>query len=312
MFTKPGSYLGDTWYLIEDDTAHLFYLTCPQSTPRHQRWSIAHATSSDLVDWIDHGIILDPGEPGEWDGISTATGSVLKFDGRYYMAYTGNWAGPNPSAGLAVSEDLYSWEKLPGNPVTSIDESLYSATPNLAWNQPLWRDPFLFREDEHIHQLVTAAKIGAPPEVAGTVGLAVTTDMQTWEILPPLDVPALAQDLECPKLSKIGTRYYLTVSISKAIIGPHLKALQPAEQTVNTAYTLVADAFEGPYTLHGSGRILDTQKWGAPYACEPVCFRGEYFLMGTLWNDDRPDAVCNPIPIEPTEHGFKARERHPS
>lgn len=310
MFTKSGHHIGDTWYFVQPDRVHMFYLTCPLGVPRHTRWSVGHAVSDNLIDWQDCDIVLEPGEPNSWDGICLATGSVTAFDGRYYMAYTGSFAGPDPAVGLAVSTDLHEWEKLPNNPVTTIDRVHYSDKPNLAWGQPRWRDPFLFQEHGRIHQLVTAAGPDAPDDVNGTVALAVSTDMTKWEILPPLDVPRMAQDLECPKLSKIGTRYYLTVSISGEIAGPELRSLQPDGLPAATAYTLVSDSFGGPYTLCGAGRILEDNSWGSPYACEPVLFRGEYFLLGTVWSDETLDYVCNPIPLVATEKGFKAQQRH--
>jgi beta-fructofuranosidase len=306
MFTKPGHHIGDTWYFVQSDCVHMFYLTCPLAVPRHTRWSIGHAVSHNLVDWQDVGIVLQPGAPGSWDGICLATGSVTAFDGRYYMAYTGNFA----AVGLAVSTDLHEWEKLPNNPVTAIDRVHYSDKPNLAWKQPRWRDPFLFQEQGKVYQLVTAAKLSGPEETAGTVAVACSFDMKRWEILPPLDVPGLAQDLECPKLARIGKRYYLTVSISDAIAGCQLRDRQPEGLPIATAYTLVSDSFGGPYTLCGAGRILEDNSWGSPYACEPVPFRGEYFLLGTVWSNEKLDSVCDPIPIVATEEGFRAQQGH--
>jgi hypothetical protein len=78
--------------------------------------------------------------------------------------------------------------------------------------------------------------------------------MKTWELLPPLDVPEIAQDLECPKLFKIDSQYYLTVSISDQIAAPELRTRQPKGLPVSTSYSLVSDRFEGPYTIHGAGR----------------------------------------------------------
>ena len=196
-------------------------------------------------------------------------------------------------------------------PVLAIDDQLYTSSPNLAWDQPVWRDPFLFEESGTYYQLITAADPHRPPEVSGTVALAQSVDLKNWTLLPPLDVPAIAQDLECPKLCKIDGRYYLTVSISRGIIGPELLAQQPEGLLIDTAYTLVADSFQGPYTIHGSGRILEDETWcnPYPYACEPVCFKGKYFLLGTIWTPNSLYAVCDPIPLEATDIGFKAHAR---
>ena len=285
----------------------MFYLTCPQEIPRHRRWWIGHAVSQDLVTWDDCGIILEPGPSGSWDGLCPATGSVVEFQGQYYMAYTGNFAGPEPTTGIAISDDLHGWRKLDSNPVTRIDGVLYSAAPNLAWKQPRWRDPFLYREGDSVYQLVTAAKPDAPAEVSGTVGLAVSSDMKSWKLLPPLDVPELAQDLECPKIAKVHGRYILSFSVSEKIMGPDLRSRQPAGLPLSTTFSMVSNSLTGPYQIHGSGRILESIHWGSPYACEPVFFKGQHYLLGTVWSDTTDDMVCDPISIEPTAEGFKAR-----
>ena len=44
------------------------------------------------------------------------------------MAYTGDWFGPRPATGLAVSQDLRAWNEVPGNPITTIDERHYTAS----------------------------------------------------------------------------------------------------------------------------------------------------------------------------------------
>src|SRR5512139_362929 len=107
MLKHPGNHLGDSWYFIEGDVAHCFYLTCPEGVERHTAWDIGHATSTNLVDWKIVDIILRRGAPGSYDGRCAATGSVIKAYGRYWLAYTGNWNGPKPCVAIAVSDNLY-------------------------------------------------------------------------------------------------------------------------------------------------------------------------------------------------------------
>jgi len=131
--------------------------------------------------------------------------------------------------------------------------------------------------------------------------------MQSWTLLPPLDAPELAQDLECPKIAKIDGRYILSFSVSEKIMGPELRSRQPADLPLSTTFSMVSDSLTGPYQIHGSARILESNQWGSPYACEPVFFKGQHYLLGTVWSDTTDDTVCDPIPIEPTAKGFKAR-----
>lgn len=143
MLVHPGNHIGDSWYYIDGETVHCFYLTCPDNIERHTAWDIGHATSRDLVTWQLHDPVLRKGDPGTYDGICPATGSVLRFRGRYWMAYTGNWSGPEPTVAIAVSDDLFNWEKLPENPVTRIDPRYYDDIPRRPPRDWLhWRDPF--------------------------------------------------------------------------------------------------------------------------------------------------------------------------
>lgn len=126
MLKDPGKHIGDTWYYIEENICHCFYLTCPDTQPRHQCWDIAHATSRDLIHWTKHGIVIPKGQDGEWDCSCLSTGSVIRFDNRYWMAYSGKWDGEIVQIGLAVSDDLHTWKKCNWNPVCKPDGELYA------------------------------------------------------------------------------------------------------------------------------------------------------------------------------------------
>ena len=60
----------------------------------------------------------------EWDDLLLGTGSVMRREGRYWAAYSASSTTDSSfeeryrvqRVGIAVSEDLISWEKLPENP----------------------------------------------------------------------------------------------------------------------------------------------------------------------------------------------------
>ncbi|MCB0182456.1 MAG: hypothetical protein KDI62_29800, partial [Anaerolineae bacterium] len=213
MLIHPGNYIGDTWYYVDNDTIHCFYLTCPNTIERHISWDIAHATSTNLTDWTLHGVILRKGEPDAYDGRCPATGSVIRFKDRYWLAYTGNWNGPQPVAAMAVSDDLFNWEKLPNNPVTQIDPAYYDDTSRRPLRDWLhWRDPFLFEYEGAVYHYVCANKNNGPIDERGTLGLAKTTDMLTWQVLPPPQVDPVCTEMECPQVHHVDGRYYLIFS----------------------------------------------------------------------------------------------------
>ena len=91
MLIHPGHHIGDSWYTIAGDTIHCYYLTCPDSIERHTAWDIGHATSTNLVDWDIQSLVLRKGPPGSYDGRCPATGSVLRFNDRYWLAVGGTY-----------------------------------------------------------------------------------------------------------------------------------------------------------------------------------------------------------------------------
>jgi len=124
----------DPWLLEVDGKYHLFLSVAKRTaTTRdssHDTLDIfntgecisatALATSTDLDHWDWQGIVLQSGGEG-WDQYCRRINSVLPLGGRYYAFYDGS-AGHHENyeekTGLAVSNDLKSWEVLsPDGPV---------------------------------------------------------------------------------------------------------------------------------------------------------------------------------------------------
>src|SRR5947207_376145 len=119
MLIDAGHHLGDSWFHVGGDgLAHCYYLVCPDSVARHTAWDIAHATSRDLVNWDLHGIVIERGAQGDWDGGCLATGSVVAICSGYLLAYTARWNEVGVATGFATSPDLFTWTKDPANPAT--------------------------------------------------------------------------------------------------------------------------------------------------------------------------------------------------
>ena len=123
MFCVDGLFIGDPWFYVDGNVAHMWFLCMPEAMGRDQRWQhwdIGHAVSRDLHNWEYRGLALERGWGDAWDSQKLATGSVIKHDGKYWMAYTGHrrqWLNIQ-RAGMAWSTDLESWHKYEGNPVT--------------------------------------------------------------------------------------------------------------------------------------------------------------------------------------------------
>lgn len=309
MYCIPNHHLGDTWYHVEVDRIHMFHLACPDSVERHTQWSIGHASSDDLANWHRHADVLhsDPDDPLR---SCLATGSVARWNGRTLMAVVGNHNSPDPRTLFLESDDLNHWNVLDGIGF-GIDGTMYTRRGSKPFKNPRWRDPFLYEEGGWLYCLMTAAVEAAPEDSDGVVGVLRTRDLENWEYLPPLQIPRIGTDLECPKLYRIDGRYHLLVSLFNVLQAPGFAALQPQSLNTSTTFSLVADTLSGPYHYSCDGRVLHQDVPGFPYACEAVRWKGNWSLLGTCWSDRKGDSICSPVPIIPTPHGFRSGQTCP-
>ena len=181
MFRLNGHSIGDAWYYEAGDAVHMYFLTRPEAGA--VGWDIGHATTRDLVNWEFLGLALTRGAPGSWDDKSLATGSVVLRDDRYWMAFTGHKIDEPlfvQRVGMAVSDDLVRWEKLPENPTSEADPAYYELVSTGERTLTHWRDPFLLDTGEEVVQYVCARRTDGDIFSRGTVGLARSGDMHNW------------------------------------------------------------------------------------------------------------------------------------
>lgn len=197
-FNRPDYWVWDFWFADDGERFHLFYLHAPKSLGhpdlRHRNARIGHATSTDLLNWADHGQVFDAGAPGTFDGSATWTGSIVRDDaGLWRMFYTGSlFLSPDTFAnmetiGHATSSDLFTWTKQPG-PVCVADPEIYEVLGGSSWPEEAWRDPWVFRNpgDRLWHMLITArGQDGTEPD-RGLMGYATSPDLESWTVQKPL------------------------------------------------------------------------------------------------------------------------------
>jgi len=109
--------------VVHEDKVHLFYVKISDGGYR-----VHLATSDDGVRFVEEPAgrpVLDVGPAGSWDGYTVTTPKVFRDGDRWCMSFAGDGKRlDDPTGiGLAFSEDLYSWEKLPGNPVFSVGDA---------------------------------------------------------------------------------------------------------------------------------------------------------------------------------------------
>jgi len=138
-FEDPG-YIVWCGALIRDEEGkyHLFYSRWPRDLG-HYAWvthsEVAHAVADQLQGPFKFVDVALPARGAEyWDGLCTHNPTVVSFDGKFYLYYTGNTGDGKPSQGLnwihrnnqrigvAVADH-------PNGPWTRMDEPLIVPTP---------------------------------------------------------------------------------------------------------------------------------------------------------------------------------------
>lgn len=197
-FGLTDSWVWDFWLADDGTTFHLYYLHAPKSLGdpalRHRNARIGHATSEDLSNWVNRGVVLQPDNSAAFDATSTWTGSVLQGpDGLWRMFYTGArfYETHNIEAiGVATSPDLYTWTKQPGI-VIEADGRWYERYGDSTWPEEAWRDPWVFADPagKGWHMLITARAKEGEVDNRGVIGHAASPDLERWEVRPPLSRP---------------------------------------------------------------------------------------------------------------------------
>lgn len=306
-FARPEHWLWDFWLADDGEQFHIFYLHAPRSLGnpdlRHRHARIGHARSPDLRNWTDHGQIFDAGPEGSFDGTANWTGSVVRgHDGRWRLYYTGSrFLSPDNNSnietiGMAVSDDLFNWTKLPG-PICVADPRWYETLGTSAWPEEAWRDPWVFpdADGETWHMLITARANVGDAMHRGVVGHAVSTDMEHWGVRPPLSDPGKDfAHLEVFQTFTIGGQNYLLFSCD----APRLGGSRAGER--GGIWYMPTGSFAGRHDP-AQAHLLATQRL---YAGRVVRERhGQWALMGFENGPPFTGRISDPIPITVHEDG---------
>jgi len=258
-FIPEQHYLWDFWLVSPhewgDSSApyHLYYLQAPRtlSDPylRHGAAAVGHAISHGLRQWVNRGTALEASRPGSWDDQAIWTGSVTVRDGLAYMFYTGLCKaekGLVQRIGLAVSTDLEHWERHPGNPLVEVDTRWYEPQGTEQLEAQTWRDPYvIYSSDEETYYMFLSARVNTGPyDGRGVIGLARSTNLLSWEVLPPVSMPGDFTEMEVPQVVPMNGQYYLLFCATR-----HAAARLSSAGATSWSGThyLVADQLTGPY-----------------------------------------------------------------
>lgn len=262
-FARADHWVWDFWLADDGESFHLYYLHAPHSLGdpdlRHRNARVGHATSHDLRTWDDHGEVLAPGGPGDFDESATWTGSIVRAaDGSWRMFYTGaRFLADDSNAnvetvGVARSTDLFTWTKL-ADPIVRADPEWYETLATGTWREEAWRDPWVFRQGDEWRMLVTARSREGDSLDRAVIGLATSPDLESWTVRPPASRPGSGfMHAEVPQYLEVESRGVLLFSCDS----PHL-AGERAARSERGGIWAVEVTDDGEYPLERATRILD-------------------------------------------------------
>lgn len=197
MLRLAASWVWDFWIADDGDRYHLFFLKAPRALldpdRRHWRATIGHATSTDLTSWTEHPDAVLPDDSPAFDDLATWTGSVVRQDDglwrMFYTAVSRSEGGLSQRISSVVSDDLFTWRREPDRQVLEPDPRWYETADSREWPDQAWRDPWVFRDEDGWHMLITARANHGAADDRGVIGHATSPDLVTWTIQPPLSEP---------------------------------------------------------------------------------------------------------------------------
>lgn len=262
MLRLASSWVWDFWIADDGDRYHLFFLKASRALMdpdrRHWRATIGHATSADLANWTEHADAVIPDDSPAFDDLATWTGSVVRDDdGKWRMFYTAvNRAegGLTQRISSVVSEDLFRWDREPGRQVLEPDSEWYETTETRRWPDQAWRDPWVFREHDTWHMLVTARANHGDADDRGVIGHATSPDLVTWTVRPPLSQPGAGfGHIEVVQTATIDGQ---SVGIFSCL-GSELSEGRRERDPIGGVWAFPTDSLEGPFKTEESYRITD-------------------------------------------------------
>ncbi|GIG28507.1 glycosyl hydrolase family 32 [Cellulomonas marina] len=301
MLKLADHWVWDSWTAYDGTHHHLFFLRASRALlepdRRHLRASIGHARSTDLRSWELLPDALVAADPDAWDDQATWTGSVVRADdGSWRMFYTGVSRadrGLVQRIGVARSDDLVVWERLPG-PVTSADPRWYETLDQGTWFDEAWRDPWVLRDPDGDgwHMLVTARVRTGDPIGRSVVGHARSQDLEHWEVGPPLTSPAGFGQLEVTQVEVVdGLPVLIFCCLSE-----HLSPERRQEWTGGGMWVVPGESLLGPWDFSRAHTFDHPSLYAARLVQDPVL---GWSLIGFRDTEDGQfvGEITDPLPV---------------
>lgn len=225
------------------------------------------------------------------------------------MLYTGiNRAegGLIQRIGLAVSDDLLTWRKHPGNPVLEADGRWYELLDLTSWRDQSWRDPWLYRDadDGSFHALITARAADGAADGRGVIGHARSPDLVHWQVLEPVTAPGEFAQVEVPQLVQLnGHRHILFSAHAEDHSRQRRGRLGPGP---GGTFAFTAATSASPYRVSAVPVADHDGPFGELYAGKLVEAQpGDWLFLASRIgrNGAFPGELTDPLPVRQDQHG---------
>ena len=308
MLRLTDRWIWDSWYAVHEGRHHAFYLQADRSLGdpewRHRHPSVGHAVSDNLRDWEVLPDALAPSADPAFDDWTTWTGSIVRDDsGTWWMFYTGSRhadEGLIQRIGAARSADLLTWDKVSPDALVTSDPRWYEQLGTAQWYDEAWRDPFVFRYttdhdgegDGRWHMLITARATHGPDAGRGVVGHAVSDDLLSWDVLPPITQPHTGfGQLEVNQVEVIDGIPTLLFCCDT----PQLDADGLARHGRGGVFSVTGRSLLGPFDIAAARRFDHDDL----YAARLVSHKGRWHLIGfrNIGPDGFIGELSDPVPV---------------
>lgn len=271
-YQHPNTWFGDCMPFAKDGVFYLFHQRDTRNPdPFGEPFGWALVTTTDFVDFVDHGEVILRGDDDAQDQFIFA-GSIFEANGQYYAMYTG-YNRDYPALGkpsqvlmLATSSDLIHWEKT--------GKSL--VPPEVGYDPTDWRDPFVLWSDEQQQYIMILGSrtLGDKRLLTGRTVYFTSKDLDSWDFQGDFWAPGIYNMHEMPDLFKIGNYWYLLTT--------------EYSDKSKTVYRM-STSLEGPWTAPTD----DAFDGRAYYAARSAESNGRRYLFGWVPTKEGDSPLAN-------------------
>ena len=198
-YCPENGWFGDAMPVWHDGVFHIYFNKIPRETQTGYPGGWGHIATSDFLTFTEYpdAFLYEDRGRGVRIGSPVNSGCVIRGEGRWHAFYAGYpEGGDNVFMRHAVSDDGVAFQYV--GEIFERPTQWYRADDT-------FRDPAVFWDTERAeYRMVFCAKANkcapGPNCFSGTVGQAVSKDLEHWQCLPPMRIGGVANTMECPEI----------------------------------------------------------------------------------------------------------------